>query len=213
MSDELNTEIAELPELPFVTFEPVEVDDEGTTSLDFAQDYSSVKVERGDTFLDEQGNVVDPKNVTMFQRLKLAAKNIGQEINDPDPKCKKCYGRGYTGINTDGNIPQPCTCIYKKFYAENPDWKRHSMPSWNRKAKRNYNKQMGKYISLQSKAMSEKYAAEEKSKANLGKNTPDFEARREARLATLREVERLEALKLEATPEPEVETVEAEIVE
>jgi hypothetical protein len=209
MSEELNTEITELP---FTEVEMVdEVETDAVESFDFTQDYSTVKINKGDTFFDENGNAIDPKSISVFERLKLFAKQMGQEVNDPNPKCKKCYGRGYTGINIDGDIPQPCNCIYKKFFAENPDWRGQSMPSWNRATKRNYQKRLGKYITLQADAMNKKYSAEEKSKANLGKNTPDFEERKALRLAAFQEAERLEALKHEIVPEIETEEVVAEI--
>lgn len=136
------------------------------------ESYDAVKIDRSDAFLDEHGNTIDPSTLTIFDRLKLSAKQIGQEVNDPDPKCKKCYGRGYVGININGNIPLPCNCIYKKFFKNNPNWRNQQMPSWNRKAKRTYEKRMSKFINLQAAAIRQKHANEEKSRANLGKNTP-----------------------------------------
>lgn len=34
-------------------------------------------------------------------------------LKKPNTSCKKCYGRGYTGINSQNNLYSPCNCILK----------------------------------------------------------------------------------------------------
>lgn len=198
-----------LPVIPLV--ESDDDDDDEGASIDsivkINTDYNRTKVSKEDVYLSDSGEILDRESLTPFDKLKIASKQIGQTINDPDPKCKKCYGRGYTGINLDGNIPQPCTCIYKEFYANNPDWRQHQMPSWNRKTRRTYEKNMNKYISLQSALGKKKYEAQEKSRANLGKNTPNFKEIQESKRAALAEVERLELEKVTAAEVQAVESV------
>lgn len=44
--------------------------------------------------------------------IKEAAQQMGILVFDPKPNCKKCYGRGYTGIKHDTGEPIPCSCIF-----------------------------------------------------------------------------------------------------
>ncbi len=32
----------------------------------------------------------------------------------PDPRCKRCYGRGHTGMNLTTSKYEPCQCTTKK---------------------------------------------------------------------------------------------------
>lgn len=138
-------------------------------------DYSSVEAKKDNIYLDPTtGETIDPETLTVAQKLKFIATSMGQTVNDPDPKCKKCWGRGYTGINPDGNIPHVCDCMYKEFYAQNPHWKNQQMPAWNRRAKRAHQKRMGSYVNAQMDIYRKHQAIVEKSKANLGKNTPGY---------------------------------------
>jgi hypothetical protein len=205
-NDELNLteEVVTLPITTIDSFVEENDEDEGQ-SLSLTSDYSTIKIDQKNTFVSETGEVIDEANVTVLDKMKISARAIGQELGDPDKNCKHCYGRGYTGINIDGNIPQPCKCLYKKFFKENPNWRNQQMPSWNRKAKRQYDKAMTKYINLQASAMKSKFKIEEKSRANLGKNTPGF-IKHEDRIPEVTEYvpETSEAI--------EAEIVEAEVV-
>lgn len=49
-----------------------------------------------------------------LEKIKYAAERFGMALNDVDPKCKKCYGRGYRGIETKTQTPIPCQCIIPK---------------------------------------------------------------------------------------------------
>lgn len=64
-------------------------------------------------FVDQSsGEVVDSKDLTPFQIIKLTAQQMDIKVQDPRKGCKKCYGRGYVGINTSTKEPVPCRCIY-----------------------------------------------------------------------------------------------------
>jgi len=171
---------------PITNIPLVEDDDvEEGESVDLGS-YDNINVSKKNVYINpETGEQVDPNTLTVAQKLKYIATSLGQTVNDPDPKCKKCYGRGYTGINPDGNIPHVCDCMYKEFYANNPHWRNQQMPSWNRKDKRRHEKQMKKYISSQMSVYKKHSDIVEKSKANLGKNTPGYVPK------ALREVEQV----------------------
>jgi hypothetical protein len=192
-----NTELTmteEVVTLPITTIEPqIEEDEEEGQSLSLATDYSGIKVEHKNTFISDTGEVIDESSMSILDKMKISAKSIGQELQDPDKSCKHCYGRGYVGINLDGNIPMPCKCLYKKFFKENPHWQNQQMPSWNRKAKRNYDKRMSQYINLQAAKMKSRIALEEKSRANLGKNTPGF-IKHEDRIPVIETVQETDAV-------------------
>lgn len=177
MSEELENKIPEDVKTFPVTNIPLVEDDgdeEGLESIGLG-DYSNVNISKKNIYVNpETGEQVDPNTLTIAQKLKYIATSMGQKVNDPDPKCKKCYGRGYTGINPDGNIPHVCDCMYKEFYKENPHWKNQTMPSWNRKDKRRHDKMMKKYINSQMDVYKKHSDAINKSKANLGKNTPNY---------------------------------------
>lgn len=68
-----------------------------------------------------------------LEKIKFAAERFGIALNDPDPSCKKCYGRGYTGIDTKTQIPVACKCITPKVMREAAA--NASIPT-NRKARR-----------------------------------------------------------------------------
>lgn len=55
-------------------------------------------------------------DATPFDGIKYFAGRLGIKIKDnPNKSCKKCYGRGYTGMDSVTKIPVPCRCI---FFAE-----------------------------------------------------------------------------------------------
>lgn len=188
MSDEIeNVEQTQLTEevvnFDINTIGMVESDDEieeseSIATIDDINDinaqYNKSKINHENVVVNSAGEVVDPSTLSILDRLKISAKHLGQTLDDPDPSCKKCYGRGYTGINLDGNLPQPCNCLYKTFFKTNPEYRGQQMPSWNRKMKRRYDKDLKKYVTLQAVKARKQYEIIEKSKDNLGKNTPGF---------------------------------------
>ncbi len=59
-----------------------------------------------------QGKIVDEKELSHWERLKLAAQKANIPIKEPKEDCRHCYGRGYTGF--DKEIPIACKCIFSK---------------------------------------------------------------------------------------------------
>jgi len=50
--------------------------------------------------------------LTPWEKMVQSAETYGIKINDPKENCKKCYGRGYIGIDTNTRLPIPCKCIF-----------------------------------------------------------------------------------------------------
>lgn len=48
----------------------------------------------------------------MVDPSKLTLENIGTEA---DPNCKKCYGRGWLGVDSVHKVIVVCPCITKRF--------------------------------------------------------------------------------------------------
>lgn len=137
-----------------------------------SEKYRQTKITQDFTFIDPAtGEVIDRSQLSPFEQIKQMAKTIGQTINEPNKNCKHCYGRGYTGINLDGNVPVACDCIYKEWYKENPKKNQNFFPE-NRKTKRYYGKQMQQYVQKLAKLERAKLEVIENSKKNLRKNTP-----------------------------------------
>lgn len=49
--------------------------------------------------------------LTPFEKIKFAAEKFGMKLNDPKTSCKRCFGRGYIGIDSNTRIPVHCPCI------------------------------------------------------------------------------------------------------
>lgn len=49
-----------------------------------------------------------------LEKIKFAAERFGIPLNDPNKSCKKCYGRGYLGVDSKTSIPIACGCITPK---------------------------------------------------------------------------------------------------
>lgn len=48
-----------------------------------------------------------------MKSIILAASELNVDLKKPNPRCKSCYGRGWTGKKTSGE-PIPCQCIFRK---------------------------------------------------------------------------------------------------
>lgn len=59
-------------------------------------------------------DLVNLKEADPMWIMKAAAEGLGIILNDPNPNCKKCHGRGYLGRKADTGEPIPCTCIFPK---------------------------------------------------------------------------------------------------
>jgi hypothetical protein len=119
------------------------------------------------------GETVDPNNLDPWGKIKFIATQLGQTIDEPNKKCKHCYGRGYTSIDATTKLPTPCSCVYTTYRKNNP----HAetiRPKMNRASGRKYRKAISKYYRAVSEQMVTEQMKIEKSKVNLGKNTPGF---------------------------------------
>lgn len=68
--------------------------------------------------IDINGVTGERVELNPLEKIKFAAERFGIALNDPQPSCKKCYGRGYTGIDTKTLIPVACKCITPKAMRE-----------------------------------------------------------------------------------------------
>lgn len=69
--------------------------------------------ESEDKFLDTaKGEVIEKEDISPFEIIKAVAEQTGNEVRDPRPSCKHCYGRGYIGRDAATKMPIPCNCIY-----------------------------------------------------------------------------------------------------
>ena len=78
--------------------------------------------------------------LTPFEKIKFAANKFGMELNDPNSSCKKCFGRGYTGVDSKTGIPVACQCIIPKKIRDSAT---NSIPT-NRMARRVMNRMQKK---------------------------------------------------------------------
>ena len=66
-----------------------------------------------DGFVDTvAGTVKSREDLTPFDIIKSVALQTNTIINDPKKGCRRCYGRGYTGVDASTKSPIPCSCIY-----------------------------------------------------------------------------------------------------
>jgi len=100
------------------------------------------------------GSVITENDiVTPFQVMKSLSEKIGSVINDPNPSCKSCYGRGYIGRDSSSKAPIPCRCILPKNDISDGERELLNMKTMSRAQKREYDRMMKKYMSKQSKAI------------------------------------------------------------
>ena len=61
-------------------------------------------------------SVVDAKDLTPWQVIKMTAEKMGVSIKEPNTRnhCKHCHDRGYMGFNSKTKEPIPCSCIFTK---------------------------------------------------------------------------------------------------
>ena len=78
--------------------------------------------------------------------IRFAATMMGiGGIQSPNPKCKKCHGRGYTGKIVGTGQPIPCTCIYtEQSDLDVQGLQQAQVANMNRQQKRKFAKQLKK---------------------------------------------------------------------
>ncbi len=141
-----------------------------------SDEYKKSEIEETKMFLNpETGEMVERSKLPPLEQIRVTAKSTGHHINNPKKSCKKCHGRGYTGIKLEGT-PIACDCIFEEYYKANPESKKkdqqYSGPT-NRKQKRYYEKQYRSYMMELIKKEMKNQEIIEKSKKNLRKNTPE----------------------------------------
>ena len=101
---------------------------------------------------DKEGKVKDFKDLPPFEIIKMEAEENSIPIRDPKPSCKRCYGRGYVGIEIDPKtgekgMPHACTCIFPPRSKEQEDFMKDH-PEFgirkNRKARRRMKQMMNR---------------------------------------------------------------------
>ncbi len=103
-----------------------------------------------EAIVDSENNVtvVEPSApVTPFDVIKATAEHIGQEVDDPNPSCKLCYGRGYTGRDLlNGGAPIPCKCVQPNFNNDASNQFYNRTRKYSRKERRRMDKDMKKRV-------------------------------------------------------------------
>lgn len=64
--------------------------------------------------IDINSSTGERVELTPLEKIKFAAERFGISLNDPNEDCKKCYGRGYLGVDVKTQIPISCGCIIPK---------------------------------------------------------------------------------------------------
>ncbi len=80
--------------------------------IEVSKEYSSRGVEQFKVGDDGQMEKVEEPSI--FDHIKTIAHGMDINIRDPDPNCKLCYGKGYTGLNTEDKSPIACKCIFSE---------------------------------------------------------------------------------------------------
>lgn len=63
----------------------------------------------------DEAKAANIRNMDPLEAIKAAAEGIGLILNDPNPNCKKCHGRGYIGRHADTGEPIACSCLFPKY--------------------------------------------------------------------------------------------------
>ncbi|MFW6272862.1 MAG: hypothetical protein ACOC2U_03685 [bacterium] len=93
--------------------------------------------------VSKDGEVVNEKTLTPYEKIRAIAEQSGIEIKNPRSGCKHCYGRGYVGFKVGTEEPIPCSCIYTNEQRINGTNSRYN---YNRKEKRRLAKKMKKQL-------------------------------------------------------------------
>ena len=105
------------------------------------QDLQEKVMDDFNTFLNSD----EFKTLDEFGRIKAMMKRLGSEINDPNPNCNKCHGRGWTGRKQDSGEPIMCTCVQPKMsMTAKAEYEQRAQLPTNRQERRRMLKQMAK---------------------------------------------------------------------
>jgi hypothetical protein len=109
------------------------------------------EVSKREEFIDAtQGTVIDKESLSPWEKIVHLAKQLNLELKDPNPSCKKCYGKGYDSIDSKTQLPIPCQCIFKEKVNTN-DFMANTLATHNRKYRRN----MDEIVKMQKRKIKE----------------------------------------------------------
>jgi hypothetical protein len=113
---------------------------EENNNLDIDVSYGALDTE--EVYVDGNQSVITKEDlqITPLDVIKEHAKQLGQELVDPNKNCKQCYGRGYIGRDSESKAPLPCSCIQPNFN----DPKNIQMYNRTRKVSRKERRQMAR---------------------------------------------------------------------
>jgi hypothetical protein len=93
------------------------------------------------------GAILDKEELSPFELIKAVAKETGLELQDPNKNCKKCFGRGYVGIDSISRQPMPCECIQpKRVEGEKGQERQPAQPKMNRQQRRHMEKMQKRFV-------------------------------------------------------------------
>jgi hypothetical protein len=139
------------------------------------------------------GAIVDTSKLSPMDKIRMIQEKMGLNIEDPDPKCKHCHGRGYTGVFIDGT-PSPCKCLTRSFTKDNKAFG-GDRPSVNRALIRKYKK-----LYSAKPTQTKKDAIDKKWQKTI-MNTPIYKAKNEQRKRLDEALEVIKSLRREAEEE------------
>lgn len=78
---------------------------------DLSAPVSSISSDFDQTTSADQSLTLEELNkLEPLDRIKAIGKEFGLVVRDPDPNCKKCFGRGYLAVKENGEVI-PCECV------------------------------------------------------------------------------------------------------
>jgi len=80
----------------------VEVDQEKGEVVELTEEQIDARVNK----LNEKA-----EELSVSEKIYYMAQSLGLNILPPKPSCKTCYGRGYTGISKESQLPVLCHCV------------------------------------------------------------------------------------------------------
>lgn len=110
-NEELNLEEKLSEELQNDLDTDFEYNDEDSDEIVDALGKNFEAPKNADQFIDiSKGSVIDKSKLTYMDMITATAKQHGITLRKPNTGCKKCFGRGYEYITSEGS-PHPCGCI------------------------------------------------------------------------------------------------------
>ena len=146
-------------------------------NINFDDDNYDLPVDN-DVFVDVEKDIVKKKtDLNPWEKIKIASERHGVEIRKPRSSCKKCYGRGYIGVDVNTEMPVPCDCIFTK---ANKEKNKENVMVDNYKNRRRL-KLLRKKSSYKKQAIKDNIIEDKKIKADLLKAGTEMALKKKAR--------------------------------